>query len=312
MDERLTGYALARGGVFTSAEARALDVDEAALRRWRRSEGVVRVRRDAYVLAERWQAAGPEERLALRTRAVLRTRPGETASHQSALALHGLPLHGVDLLTVDVIGDGARVRLASGLRSHPGAGLPVVVADGYRCVSPAVGVGQVLLREGLVPALIPLDAALHRGLTDLEEVAAFLDPRCPTPRLRSRADVLLGRADAACESPGETLTRLPLVDAGYSVRSQVELDDIDGRIGRVDLLVERRVVVEFDGAVKYGGAEGRDALVAEKRREDRIRGLGYAVVRVTWADLAHPERIVARVRRELARLSSSDGVVAAS
>ena len=58
------------------------------------------------------------------------------------------------------------------------------------------------------------------------------------------------------------------------------------------------MLVEFDGLMKYGGPED---LVAEKRREDRLRGLGYTVVRVTWSDLRHPERVVAEVRRAVAR-----------
>ena len=60
-------------------------------------------------------------------------------------------------------------------------------------------------------------------------------------------------------------------------------------------------MVEFDGAVKYDGAEGREALVAEKKREDRIRELGYQVVRLTWAELADPHRLLARIRSALAR-----------
>ena len=48
------------------------------------------------------------------------------------------------------------------------------------------------------------------------------------------------------------------------------------------------MLIEFDGRVKY--ATG-DALWAEKQREDRIRGLGYEVVRLTWADLKNPERV---------------------
>lgn len=64
-------------------------------------------------------------------------------------------------------------------------------------------------------------------------------------------------------------------------------------MARVDFLFrEKRLIVEFDGAMKYGGAEGRAALVAEKRREDALRRLGYRVVRLTWADLRDPARVL--------------------
>jgi hypothetical protein len=39
----------------------------------------------------------------------------------------------------------------------------------------------------------------------------------------------------------------------------------------------------------------------EKRREDRIRELtGWRCIRITWADLFHPERTAARIRAMLA------------
>lgn len=272
----------------------------------------MRVRRDAYVLGEAWRAASPEQRLALRTRAVLSTRPGDVASHQSSLAQHRLPLYGVPLTTVDVLADVKRTRTANGLRSHPRGSLPFVVDDGYRCVPAAVAVAQVLVRSGLVAAMVPLDAALHTGRCGLDDVSAALEPLCATPRLRRRGEALIGRADPRCESPGETRTRLLLHDLGFDVRSQVEVHDEGWLVGRVDFLVGEHVVVEFDGAVKYGGADGREALVAEKRREDALRRLGYVVIRLTWADLARPEWVAAQIRRAMTRTLSQGGETPAS
>ncbi|MBM6400790.1 type IV toxin-antitoxin system AbiEi family antitoxin domain-containing protein [Phycicoccus sonneratiae] len=312
MDGRLTAFALGRGAVFTSGEAGVLGVDETTLRRGRRSGELVRVRRDAYVLGEAWDAAGPEERLALRTRAVLRTRRGDVASHRSAPALHGLPLVGVPLDVVDVLADVERTRTAGGLRMHPRATADHVVADGYRCVPLAVALAQVTLRSGVRAALVPVDAALHEGRVSREEVGEVLLGLARRPMQQQRAQSVLARCSALSESPGESLTRLFLVDAGFEVRAQVPIADEVGLVARVDLLVGERVVVEFDVAVKYAGADGRGALVAEKRREDRLRALGYVVVRVTWADLDHPERVVVRIRRAMAGLSAPGGVVSAS
>ena len=63
---------------------------------------------------------------------------------------------------------------------------------------------------------------------------------------------------------------------------------------------EWRLIVEFDGKVKYSGRYGQtgtDALFAEKQREDEIRELtGYRFLRLTWADLSNPAQIVARIR----------------
>ena len=55
------------------------------------------------------------------------------------------------------------------------------------------------------------------------------------------------------------------------------------------------VVVEFDGKVKYAAGDP-EVLWDEKRREDRLRRLGYVVVRITWADLERPGAVAAAVR----------------
>jgi very-short-patch-repair endonuclease len=79
----------------------------------------------------------------------------------------------------------------------------------------------------------------------------------------------------------------------------VEIRDSVGKLlGRVDFLLERRLIVEFDGAQKYDSAE---VVVAEKWREDRLRELGYSFARVSWADLDRPRETGERLRRSLAR-----------
>jgi len=76
---------------------------------------------------------------------------------------------------------------------------------------------------------------------------------------------------------------------------------------RVDFLYEQqRTVVEFDGLVKYSGADGREALVAEKRREDRLRDLGFQVVRVTLAELDRPILLQHRIQAAFARTTAAE------
>ncbi len=197
----------------------------------------------------------------------------------------------------------SRVRRAAGLRLHPAdPTLPVVVGGGCRTVSVDVAVAQVLLREGRDPAVAAADAALRSGAADLDRVADLVRRLAESPRRAARAERWLLRADPLSESVGETRTRLLLVDLGHEVRSQVRIPDGSGAVvARVDLLVGERVIVEFDGLVKYEGADGRAALAAEKAREDRLRALGYEVVRITWADLAQPHRVAAMVRSALER-----------
>ena len=95
------------------------------------------------------------------------------------------------------------------------------------------------------------------------------------------------------------------MQAGLAVRSQVKIADPRGSIvARVDLLIGERVVVEVDGALKYADDPDGHTLFREKVREDRLRELGYEVVRVTWADLADPAGLLSRVRAALRRAQS--------
>lgn len=304
----MIGLAEARGGTFTAADAERVGMHEHDLVRLCRVGSIVRIRRGAYVLAESLQDVSPERGLAVRTRAVMATRPDSVASHQAALAMHGLPLYGLPLHVVDVLGDVNRVRLESRVRMHPRVRVPETVeVDGMDCVPVAVAVAQVTLRHGLLAGLVPADAALHRGMCTMETIAGALGDRARTTRAKATAKQLLAHTDPVCESPGETRTRLLLrdLDLGEDVRSQVSLYDGDGDfVARVDFLVGERVVVEFDGLVKYAAGGGREAVIDEKRREDAIRALGYLVVRLTWADLERPGRVGALVRRALVAASA--------
>ncbi|MFI6677673.1 hypothetical protein [Kribbella sp. NPDC050470] len=66
----------------------------------------------------------------------------------------------------------------------------------------------------------------------------------------------------------------------------------------MDFLLPGELVVEFDGALKYG--ETAEAVIAEKWREDRLREHGYQVARVIWPDLDRPRATAARLLRRLA------------
>jgi very-short-patch-repair endonuclease len=85
---------------------------------------------------------------------------------------------------------------------------------------------------------------------------------------------------------------------GFDVTPQVVIPD-GSLTWRVDFLVDgTRVAVEFDGLVKYDTGA---ALVEEKRREDRLRALGYEVVRFAWADLNRPQYVRGQVLQAIAR-----------
>jgi hypothetical protein len=305
MSDTLLAVAAGLGGVLATRDATRLDVDPNGLAALVTAGELVHVRRGAYVLGQRWNDATPEQRLGLRTRAVLRARAGasEAASHQSALALHGLPLHGCPTDVVDLCGDVARTRNRTGLRVHPtDEALPVIDLGGCRALGIVTALVQVGLRHGRDAFVVPGDAALARGDLPLARVSETISRLGGSTRRAVRAHRWLQLLDAASESPGESRTRLLLRDLGYVTQSQAPIEDAPGHVvARVDFLVGDDVVIEFDGLVKYGGAEGRAALAAEKAREDLLRALGYEVVRLLWADLDRPRVVDAKVRAAITR-----------
>ncbi len=255
------------------------------------------------MLAEVAAGAHRSERYRLSVMAVCAGRPQAAASHHAGVAIHGLPLVDVDLGRIDLVAQVRHPATRTGVRTAPVPdGERVVAVDGVRACSVPACLVQTAAASGLMAGLAAMDAALHRRLVttgDLAAAATRVSPMRGAGALRAA----LSLVDGACESPGETRTRLILVGAGLPFRSQVAIADPVGEVvARVDFLVGARVVVEFDGAVKYAGADGRDTLVREKVREDRLRELSYEVVRVTWADLAHPEAVLTRIRQALARV----------
>lgn len=302
MDEGLLALALAQAGTFSTAQAARHGLKPRDLTRLVVAGEVVRVRQGAFVLASPWNTARPTEKLALRTRAVMVGREGSVAAAESALAIHGLPLWGVPMDHVVLRGPVSRSRTHSGLTVLP-ALAPVARASavGGALVTPvARAVVELCVRRGHRAALVPLDQALHGSRCTLSEVREVVGSMAAdlTAKQGWHLDQMMALADARCESVGETRTRLLLRDLGHEPRSQVVLSDNDGFVARVDFLVGQ-VVVEFDGLVKYEGADGRTALVAEKRREDRLRAMGFAVVRLTWRDLDCPERVAELLRLAL-------------
>lgn len=298
METRVRAVLLAGGQVCTTSELRAIDVDAADTGRLLRSGQLVRLRRGLFASGEAWRVATPEARLALCTRAVLRERPDAAASHTSAAVLHGLPLWGTGDLTVEVVCSSPRRRSRGGLRLHPWpAAAEVAAVDGLRAVSVATAIAQVTEGHGHLPGLVCLDAALHAEVVTGGQVEAAGVALGLQGRAAGRLHRVVEQADSACESVGETRARVLLKDLGLPLRTQVEIFDRRGKVGRVDFLVGERVVVEFDGLVKYEGHEGRTALAHEKAREDRLRAAGYAVVRLVWADLDQPERVLAMIRQ---------------
>jgi len=125
-------------------------------------------------------------------------------------------------------------------------------------------------------ALVPADSALRTGrLTpeDLHVAAARMNRRDPR-----RA--LLRMADPQAGSALETVARVDLLDAGLRVRTQQGIEPA----GRVDLVVEERLVVEVDGFAFHASARQRSE---DLRRDAELHRLGLLVLRFSFEQVVH-------------------------
>ncbi|WP_148283978.1 hypothetical protein [Luteimicrobium xylanilyticum] len=151
-------------------------------------------------------------------------------------------------------------------------------------------------------ALAVVDSALFAG-ADRASLVARADEAAGRRGIRLARRVI-ALADPRSDSVGESRTRWQLAAAGLPIPElAIPVETFLGTRW-VDLgWPELRIGIEFDGAVKYSGGEYGDPrrrLFEEKRRHDALIEAGWIVVHVTWDDLAHPERLIGRVRAALA------------
>jgi len=310
VNSKLRVIAEQQGGVFSRRQALACGytsrqvLDRLGDGRW------VRIRHGQYV--ERpddtdlpdWERIRLEYLRAVRA-AVNSLRAGSVAvSHQSALAVHGLPLWGLDLGFVHVTRlDGQTGGLVAGVRHHLGVLVPadLTVVDGMLVTTVSRATVETACIVPFEAGVVMADAALRGGFVDaddLDRLRAAIEfwPGGPAAR------AVLKFADPLSESVGESRLRVLMHQHGLPAPElQVEFYDSDGLIGRPDFYFDpEETGVEFDGLLKYTGGSP-EVLIREKRREDRLRALGLHIVRVVWQDLNRPDRVAAAIRRSLNR-----------
>lgn len=300
-----------RHGVLTLADLALHGLDRHDARKLVRAGGLVRLVPGAFTTADLWRTGTPEQRHALRSLGLLRVTDRPVAlSHTSAAAFLGLPLyHARDRLHVCRLDDRA-ARTAGGHTVHRAYGPDAVTSvDGVPTVVPALAALGVAAVAGLVAGVVALDAALRTGATSVDQCVRWLDTMNRRSGIRKLCRVVEA-SDHRAESPLESVARLVVRSVGIRVTPQAELRTADGAfVARVDLLAEGLgVVIEIDGRSKYRRADATgsvEEVLREKRRENAIRDLGHAVVRLEADDLRHPERIRSRILTASRRASTA-------
>ncbi len=238
-------------------------------------------------------SASPEARLVARARALATTSTTPPVfSHETAAALHGLPLYRSSKERVHVIVAHERPGAASGVIRHRGElrDEDVTEVDGLRCTRLPRTVADMARTATFEQAVTVADAALRRrcaaphGTYDDQRAAWFREEVLAiarrSPHGRTRAERVLAFADGRAELPGETISRIRLASLGFRrPRLQVPVRAPGTGWYYVDFgLDDADAFGEFDGAIKYldgrmlDGRTAADVFDREKQREDWIRG----------------------------------------
>ncbi|HCX83700.1 MAG TPA: hypothetical protein DHV14_00875 [Micrococcales bacterium] len=150
-------------------------------------------------------------------------------------------------------------------------------------------------RNGIVLA----DSAFRLG-ADRVRVEQILEELAGARGVR-RARAVIARADGEIESPGESVVRYLAESAGLGrPTAQCVVETDHGRF-EVDLgWPERRVGIEFDGAMKYPTDDvklARRRMAEDQVRHDALRRAGWVVIRVSWVQLFDEKVLLGRMRQ---------------
>lgn len=258
---------------------------------------LTRLRSGAYVATTIWQALPQDDRRRLEAAAMAEMHPSFVASHRSAAALWRVPtIRRPDGLVHARVGVAAGTRTEHGVRKHAvhEVDLHVTVVDGIACTTLERTVLDLAATEQFDEAVVALDWALAQGVGK-DRLREVLDEWGPA-RGRRPVEAALEFADGASGSPGESLSRVQIADAGLPVPVlQQAFHDRRGLIGHVDFWwPDFGLIGEFDGLIKYrepeilAGRTPAQVVVAEKVREDRLRATAThpRLQRWVWATLS--------------------------
>jgi len=310
MDERLETTS-ATLGVFTRKDALSAGYDDRAIRRMV-SRGVWhRVRRGAYVPMSLWEQLDEVSRYRRVIRAVvLNAKTTVAVSHISALVELGarfwdLPLTDVHLTRFD----GRAGRREAGVIQHRGTSYvgDLTIRNGLLITSGTRTGLDVASITDMEHALVVLDGLAHEGETSVEELRQRNESMELWPNTLTNS-LLIEQVDGRSGSVGETRVRRFCRKYGLpDPEPQFKIIQGGVVVAWLDLAwPEHKVWLEFDGKVKYlkpwrEDESPSDVVWREKKREDLVRRLtGWICVRVTWADLHDPARLVAKIRQAMA------------
>ena len=213
-------------------------------------------------------------------------RVGGAATAASALRLHGLWMLPDVALHVRVAPNASRLRDPDVERRSLATGTPAVCVHFTGATphtgrdSPVDALAAMLTCAPPLAGQIALDSSLNLGVVAPGELPRL---RMMVPGIRRS---IVDRADGGCDSGLETIIRVVLRSRRVRHRTQVAIPGV----GRVDVLIGDRLVVELDGEAFHTGPE----FERDRRRDFELVQQGYLVVRLTYGMVMREWEVVQR------------------
>lgn len=290
--------------LLTLSDLETSGVSATGAQRLVRAGALRRVVHGVYADSTWWHALGDRDRTVQRHLAVTRTAAAPPVfCRDSAALLHDWRLLRDPAAPQVLHGPGLGTRSTDRAAHHHSGSLPpedVVERNGVLLTAPERTALDCARYLPLGAAVVVLDQALAAGVEPDALTARLV--LLPGHRGVRRARVALDLADPRAESPGESLTRIVLLQSGLPAFVP-QLTIPTGRgVYRADFAwPEAGVLLEFDGRVKYFlDTPTGQALYEERRRESALVEAGWTVLRTDWETVTRrPEQLIARLHLAL-------------
>ena len=264
-----------------------------------------RVRPGVYASRPEWDRLAPWERYLARVHAYALVNPGAVFAYESAAALLGLPVFGEPTYIHTYDFGRTKTRRFGDVFVHTSVvALETTTLNGHTMTSRAVTAVDLMR---VLPAPFGLavgDAAISpvQGGTLARADLAAIAEASPNIRGRALVNLLVPMLDSRSESTGESVSRGVILWSGFEPPDLQRVFVSEGFTDRVDFWWESvRAIGESDGYAKYVGATPEETVqrvVAEKRREDRLRRQCHEFGRWDWA----ASTAITPIVRELERM----------
>jgi len=198
--------------------------------------------------------------------------------------------------------DGKAPRSLTGVRTHRMGERPTLTIGGIEVSAPAELLCELAADLPWGDLVAAIDAIIGplgaRGGGGLPDIAGYVERR-GSFRGAARLRRALGHAREMVRSPGESIMRLLVIGAGFPP-PDANLPVIDPQTRQrryLDLAWEAAMTaLEYDGD---GHRSTKQQWRRDEARRDELAALGWVLARSTGEDLAHPLRILLRLRRTL-------------